>query len=186
MLFDGYKEKELIWLTTVGAATSSGKYAFRGDFVVKLGALNEAAKKRNPPEAMIKEAVMLAEGDKLVMVVGNLADVQELPIFIERFGADLAEGCRPVFFIDNLKDSAIVEVEGRPYTLISFSSGMIWNELLDLCYLEKSDLKGQSPEDKIETAYGALKDYKPKFAASTVEQVVADRTAAKREAWGAI
>lgn len=186
MLFDAYKDRELIWLTTVGAATGSGKYGFRGDFVVKLGALNEAAKKRNPPEAMIREAVMLESDGKLVMVVGNLADVQELPIFIERFAADLDPACRPVFFIDNLKESAVVEVDGRPYALITFSSGMIWNELLELCFLEKSDLKGQDGPEKIETVYEALKGYKPSFAPASLDKVIADRTESKRQAWGAV
>lgn len=186
MLFDTYKEKEMIWLTTIGATTTSGKYGFRGDLIVKHGSMNEAANKRNPPEAIIKEGVILADDDKLLMVVGNLSDVLELPEFIERFTPELADDCRPVFYIDNLKESCVIDVDGRTYTLISFASGMIWNELLDLCYLEKSDLKGQKPEDKIVTVYEALKSYKPKFPQSTLEDVIANRTDNKREVWGAV
>ena len=186
MLFDTYQNEERIWLTTIGAKTSSGKYAFRGDLIVKQGTMNEAAKKRNPPEAIIKEGVILADDDKLLMVVGNFASVTELPDFIERFTPDLAGECRPVFYVDNLKENAVVEIDGRPYTLISFSSGMIWNEVLDLCYIEKADLKGQKTEDKVETVYEALKSFKPKFAQATLEEVIANRTENKREAWGAV
>lgn len=186
MIFDTYKNDERIWLTTAAGPTPSGRFAFRGDFVIKHGAMNEAAKKRNPPEAMIKEAVMLFDDEKILMVAGNLADVRELAVFIERFAADLADGCRPIFYIDNLKDSAVIEVDGHTYALISFNSGMIWNELLDICYLEKSDLKGQSTEEKVETVYGALGNFKPKFAQGTLDGVIETRTGARREAWGAI
>ncbi|MEN9503497.1 MAG: hypothetical protein RI964_2782 [Pseudomonadota bacterium] len=186
MLLDTYKAQDLIWLTTINAKTKSGQYAFRGDLVVKEGEMNEAAGKRNPPIAMIKEAVLLASEDKLLMVVGNFADVLELPEFIARFTPELADDCKPVFFVDNVKESVIVDVDGRSYTLIPLTSGMIWNELLDLCYLEKSDLKGQSTEDKVVTAYKALKDFKPKFKTVTLEEAIATRTASKREAWGAV
>lgn len=186
MLFDRYKEEELVWLNTMAGETSQGNFAFRGDLIVTPGALNEAAKKRNPPEAIIKEAVMLFKDDKIAMVVGNFADVFELPQFAEKFGADLADDCKPVFFVDNLKDSALLEIGGRQYTLITFRSGVIWNELLDLVYLEKSDLKSQKSEDKIETVYEAFQSYKPKYATSTLDDVLANRTDAKREAWGAI
>ena len=186
MLLDTYKAQDLIWLTTVNAKTKTGQYAFRGDLVVKEGEMNEAAGKRNPPIAMIKEAVILASAEKLLMVVGNFADVNELPEFVARFTTDLADDCKPVFYIDNIKEGMVVDVDGRPYTLIPIISGMIWNELLDLCYLEKSDLKGQSTEDKVVTAYKALKDFKPKYKTVSLDEALAARTSSKREAWGAV
>ncbi|MEZ5451511.1 MAG: hypothetical protein R3E93_01645 [Thiothrix sp.] len=186
MLLDTYKAQDLIWLTTVNAKTSSGTYAFRGDLVVKEGEMNEAAGKRNPPIAMIKEAVILATEDKLLMVVGNFADVNELPEYIARFTTDMAATCKPVFYVDNIKEGMVVEAEGFTYALIPITSGMVWNELLDLCYLEKSDLKGQSTEDKVVTAYEALKDFKPKFATVSLDEALAARTDSKREAWGAV
>lgn len=186
MLLDTYKAQDLIWLTTVNAKTSSGTYAFRGDMVVKEGEMNESAGKRNPPIAMIKEAVMLATDDKLLMVVGNFADVVELGEFVTRFTPDLADECKPVFYVDNIKDGMVADVDGRSYTLIPIHSGMVWNELLDLCYLEKSDLKGQSTEDKVVTAYEALKDFKPKYATVSLEAALASGTGSKREAWGAV
>ena len=118
--------------------------------------------------------------------MGNFADVNELPEFVARFTTDLADECKPVFYVDNIKEGMVVDVDGRAYTLLPIISGMIWNELLDLCYLEKSDLKGQSTEDKVVTAYKALKDFKPKFKTVSLDEALAARTEAKREAWGAV
>ena len=186
VLLDTYKTQELMWLTTIHAKTKSGQYAFRGDLIVKLGEFNEVANKRNPPEAVIKEAVILTDDTRLLMVVGNFSDILELPEFISRFTPDLATDCKPLFFIDNLKESVVVTVDRRQYTLIPLPSGMVWNELLDLCYLDKHDLKGQSTEDKVVTVYKALKSYQPKFKAATLDEVIANRTDTKREVWGAV
>jgi len=43
-----------------------------------------------------------------------------------------------------------------------FKQGLVWNELLEELYIEKSELKGQSAEDKVAIAYAAAKSYKPK------------------------
>lgn len=186
MLLDTYKAQELMWLITINGKTKNGLNAFRGDLIVKLGEFNEVANKRNPPEAVIKEAVILADDTSLLMVVGNFSSILELPAFISRFTAELAAECKPIFFIDNLKENVVLDVDGRQYTLISLPAGMIWNELLDLCYLDKHDLKGQSTEDKVVTVYNALKSYKPKFKASTLDEAIANRTSVKREVWGAV
>lgn len=186
MLFEKYKDQELVWLNTLAGETEKGNFAFRGDLIVTLGALNEAAKKRNPPEAIIKEAIILIKDDELALVVGNFADVDELPQYIEKFEADMDDDCRPLFFIDNLKESVVVDVNGRTYTLIAFNSGMIWNELLDVCYLEKSDLKPLKGEDKVEAVFSAYQDIKHKFPSSTLDEILSEKTTAKREAWGAV
>ncbi len=55
-----------------------------------------------------------------------------------------------------------VELEGVTYKLIPFKQGLVWNELLEELYIEKSELKNQSPEDKVAIAYAAAKSYKPK------------------------
>ncbi len=187
MLLDTYKERGLMWLTTLmGATSEKGLYAFRGDLVAKEGEYNEAAKKSNPPIALVKQACILADDDKIRFIGGNFADVDELPHFVERFGGDLADNCLAIFYIDNLADNCQVELEGQNYVLITTTQGMIWNELLDECYLEKSDLKGQSAEDKMLTVVDAFKDYKPKYPASTYDDALASRTDVVREAWGAV
>jgi len=88
--------------------------------------------------------------------------------------------------IIKLTENVVVDVDGRQYTLISLPAGMIWNELLDLCFLDKHDLKGQSTEDKVVTVYNSLKTYQPKFKASTLDEAIANRNSVKRQVWGAV
>ncbi|MEL6978948.1 MAG: hypothetical protein AAGM38_09745 [Pseudomonadota bacterium] len=186
MLFETYKAQDRLWLINLASAMSGERFAFRGDFVVTHGTFNEAAKKRNPPTAMIHQAVMLEEAGALAMVAGNFSCVTMLPAFIETFGPDLAPECRPIFFVENIEKDVVVEAGGRSYELISFHSGMIWNQLLDLCALEKSDLKKLSAEEKVVAVYDELKSVVSKAPVADLESVLAARTERKREAWGAV
>jgi hypothetical protein len=186
MLLDTYQADERFWITTFLGATSAGLQAFRGDFIVKAGAFNESAGKRNPPLALLKQAVLLADADSLKLIAGNFASVEELPELISGFAADLAEDCTAIFFVDNLAGDAVIEAEGHRLVLIQHGEGIVWNELMELFYVEKSDLKGQSAEDKVATVAAEAKDYAPKAPVKTLDEVIATKTSVVREAWGAV
>jgi hypothetical protein len=186
MLLERYEQEERFWLKSLfGPTGQPGLQAFRGDFVVLEGELNTSAGKRAPPKALIKQAVVLAD-EKLRMVAGNFASVDELPELITRFKDDMAPECVLIFFIDNLAESCQVEIEGKRFVLIQFHQGVLWNELTELFYIEKADMKGLSSEDKVVVLYEASKDFKPSYSTKTLDEVLATKTDAKREASGAI
>jgi hypothetical protein len=64
--------------------------------------------------------------------------------------------------VENISKGLQVELEGVTYKLLPFKQGLVWNELLEELYIEKSELKNQSPEDKVAIAFAAAKTYKPK------------------------
>jgi hypothetical protein len=186
MLLDTYQADERFWITTFFGATGEGLQAFRGDFVITPGELNVAAGKRNPPEVLLRQAVMLAGADSLKLIAGNLARVDALPELIAGFGPDMGPDSVVALFIDNLGADAVVEQDGRRYVLIQHGEGIVWNELMELFYVEKSDLKGQSAEDKVATVHQAGQGYEPKAPVQTLDEVIAAKTDVVREAWGAV
>lgn len=187
MLLDTYAKEERFWLISLfGTPSKPGLQTFRGDLVVLAGELKAVAGQRTPPKAAIKQAVMVGSEDKLLMVAGNFESVDELPAFVERFKGDLAADCVPLFFIDNLGESCQVEIEGHRYVLAQFRQGMVWGALTDACYLDKDDFKGLSGEDKVMVVYEASKSYQPDFPVRTLDEVLAAKTTAKREGWGAV
>jgi len=187
MLLDTYQQQERFWLTTLfGGTTKSDLQAFRGEFTILEGELKAVAGKRTPPRALLKQAILLATADKLLMVAGSFESVDELSEFISLFKSDLDPSCVPVFFIENLAESCQIEVEGNRYVLIQYREGVVWNEVSEFYYIDKHDLKGLSSEDKVLKLYEAGKDYKPSFPVKTLEEVLATKTDAKREVWGAV
>ncbi|KXX64444.1 hypothetical protein [Marichromatium gracile] len=187
MLLDTYQQQERFWLKTLfGTPSREGLQVFRGEFVVLEGELKASTGKRTPPKAVLKQAVMVGDETQLQMVVGNFASIDELPEFVARFHDVLAPECRPVLFIDNVAESAEVEIQGHPYVLIQHSDGVVWNALTEFCYLDKQDLKGLSGEDKVIRVFEALADYRPGLPSRDLETMLATKTEAKRTTWGAV
>ena len=55
-----------------------------------------------------------------------------------------------------------ITYEDITFKLLPYKEGMVWNETLEALYIEKSDLKGQSAEDKVITMYNEAKTSKIK------------------------
>ncbi|NKN34178.1 hypothetical protein [Marichromatium bheemlicum] len=187
MLLDIYQQQELFWLKTLfGTPSRADLQVFRGEFVVLEGELKTTTGKRSPPKAVLKQAVLVADETRLRMVAGNFASIDELPEFVTRFHTALAADCRPLLFVDNIAESAEVEILGHPYVLIQHSDGVVWNALTERCYLDKQDLKGLSGEDKVIRVFEALADYRPGLPSHDLETLLATKTEVRRATWGAV
>jgi hypothetical protein len=164
MLLENYETKGLLTVTLVNGQTdTAGVYAYRGDLVLKEGTLREGSTTdRRPPEALLIHSAFIVENDKIKFINGLLPALYLLPVFVEKYKADIAEDCLAIIFVENIGKELQVELEGVTYKLLPFKEGLVWNELLEELYIEKSELKGQSAEEKVAIAYEAAKSYKPK------------------------
>jgi hypothetical protein len=164
MLLETYQAKGLLTVTLVNGATSTpGAYAYRGDLVLKEGALREGTTTdRKPPEALFIHTALIVENDKIKFINGLLPTLDLLPVFVEKYKDDIAPDCSALIYVENIAKGLQVELAGVTYKLLPFKEGLVWNELLEELYIEKSELKNQSAEDKVAIAYAAAKTYSPK------------------------
>ena len=164
MLLENYQAKGLLTVTLVNGQTSNaGIYAYRGDLVLKEGVLREGSTTyRKPPEALLIHSALIVENDMIKFINGLLPTLDLLPVFVEKYKNDIAPDCTALIYVENIGKGMRVELEGVTYKLIPFKQGLVWNELLEELYIEKSELKNQSAEDKVAIAYAAAKSYKPK------------------------
>ena len=164
MLLETYQAKGLLTVTLVNGQTGNpGVYAYRGDLVIKEGVLREGSTTdRKPPEALLIHSALIVENDKIKFINGLLPTLALLPVFVEKYQADISDDCIALIYVENIGKGMQVELEGVVYKLIPFKQGLVWNELLEELYIEKSELKNQSAEDKVAIAYAAAKSYKPK------------------------
>jgi hypothetical protein len=64
-----------------------------------------------------------------------------------------------ILFVTDLDGNGTFEYEGVKFTAIMLDESSVWNELLDLAGLEKSDMKRlKKSEEKIEKLYEELLD----------------------------
>jgi hypothetical protein len=169
MLLESYQAKGLLTVTLVNGQTSTaGVYAYRGDLVLKEGALREGTvHDRKPPEALLIHSALIVENDKIKFINGLLPKLELLPVFVEKYKADIAEDTIAIIYVENISKALQVELAGVMYKLLPYKEGLVWNEILEELYIEKSELKGQSAEDKVAIAYAAAKTYKSKGAVVT-------------------
>lgn len=171
MLFDTYDTNGLLF--NMNFKEAEGNYAgYRGDLVLELGEVGDALGHRKPPVTTIKNTVVLAEADKIKLYVGSLDDLAMLPRVFAYYKADFAPDVKIILFVVNIEKPLVIEAEGCTVAAISLQEGLVWNELVDLAALEKSDFKGKSPTGKIVTVYKALSDYKPKGDKVSMEEAL--------------
>ena len=164
MLLETYQEKGLLTVTLVNGQTSDvGVYAYRGDLVLKEGTLREGSDTdRRPPEALFIHSALIIENDTIKFINGLLPTLDLLPVFVEKYKTDIAPDAIALIYVENISKALSVELEGIKYDLLPFKQGLVWNELLEELYIEKSELKGLSAEDKVAIAYAAAKTHKIK------------------------
>jgi len=161
MLFDAYEKKGLLFNMNFKEYEGSNA-SYRGDLVLELGEVGDALGHLLPPVSTIKNTIVLAENDKIKLYVGSLDDLALLPKILDYYQADFAADIRIILFVVNLNKPLVIEIGGLSISTIGLQEGLIWNELIDIAALEKSDFKGQSPTEKIVTVHKALSDYKAK------------------------
>ena len=186
MLLENLDKQGMTFIMSVlGETGEKGLYAYRGDLVLIQGALREgSATDRKPPELLLHQAAILANDDKFVFVNGLFSELQQVSVFVEKYLTVLTPETLTLFFVENIAESMQVVLEGVVFRFVPYKDGMVWNETMDLLYIEKADLKGQSAEDKVVTVFEAAKSYKIKADMIDFDQALTKTIVVKKEATG--
>ncbi|MCE1240212.1 MAG: hypothetical protein LWW83_09865 [Azonexaceae bacterium] len=184
MLLDRYEH--LFFNANFSEVFSGAVAAYRGELIVKEGEITDEQGRRKPPVEVMKQAIVLADGDKLKFISGSLDEFQYFHGFMDKFGADITADTLVILFVVNIDNPFIADVNGAKAVFIPLVQGMTWNELGDLAALEKGDFKGQGAAEKVVTMYDALKGNKYKYPESTVELELTKTNSNKRVNHGAV
>lgn len=186
MLLKKYDEQADLFNTNFMEETSKGNTAYRGELVIQEGEVADAQGRRKPPISLLLGAVLLEEADKLKLIVGLLKDLSDLELMLSKYGADFSDSLQGIIFVRNIENTLVLNYEGKKLTLIPLLEGMPWNEAIDELALEKSDFKGQSAGDKLETLFEEMTSYKPKGEEVSLEQAMGYMVDVKFEARGPV
>jgi hypothetical protein len=185
MLFDAYEQKGLLF--NMNFKEANGNFAaYRGDLVLELGEVGDALGHRKPPTATIKNTIVLAENDKIKLYVGSLDELALLPKLLNYYQADFADNVRIILFVVNINKPLVIEINSLSIAAIGMQEGLIWNELIDIAALDKSDFKGQSASEKIITVYRALADFKAKGDTVSLDEALTRTVELKRAGRGPV
>jgi hypothetical protein len=137
---------------------------------------------RKPPELLLRQTAILADSEKFIFVSGLFDELQHVPVFIEKYKSALTPETLALFFVENIATPMMLELEGVTFKFVPYKEGMVWNETLELLYIEKADLKGQSAEDKVVTVYEAAKSFSTKTDPISFDEALSKTIIVKKEA----
>ncbi|MEY2892270.1 MAG: hypothetical protein RJA98_2178 [Pseudomonadota bacterium] len=141
-----------------------GRFGFRGDMALKFQA--KLADEARPPEISAEQVIAAANVGEptLAFMAGFLLSFEYLGLVAETLGDLLSPTGKYFFFVDNIDISKKYTVDhgGATFYILPIDEATVYNELLELLYLEKTQLK------KLDTAgkTDAIADKAASFSAS--------------------
>ena len=190
MLLNRLEETQLLTNINVKDKTTTPNLdAYRGDLVLVEGEIADSLGRRAPPVTVMKQVAMLTTEDKIIFISGFLEKLEYLPVFYEKYAAEVAEDLVAAFYVENIPKPIQVKYQGIHHYLLPMieGDGTVWNDLNETLGLEKTDFKGQSAADKVITVYESVKgDYTPKYPEVSWEEALGQVIEVKKELRGAV
>jgi hypothetical protein len=157
-----------------GPTKVAGRVAFRGEMALKF--TPSLAGEKRPPETKADQVILATEGDKITYFSCHVASLAHLEQVMELMGADMVPSGRYFLFAGNLDISKkyLIDMNGIPFNVLPLDEATVYNELLDLFYLEKGDLKKMSGEEKIDAIIKGASSFNGKFPSIPFAQAVAE------------
>lgn len=120
-----------------------GRWGFRGELALRFAA--KLADEARPPELTCDQVISVAQaGDpKLPFFAGYLLSFEHLKDVAETLGDTLSAGGKYFLFCNNIDLSKKYQVplRGAMFYVLPIDEATVYNELLELLYLEKGELK---------------------------------------------
>ena len=142
-----------------GETKKAGRYGFRGDVALKFA--EQFADEKRPPEIVTDQVMMVCDDGKTIPFFSSfLLSFEYLALVHEVLGPYFVPTGKYIVFCDNidLSKKYTVKLGEISYTVLPIDEATVYNETLELLYLEKNDLKKFDTAGKLDAvANGATK-----------------------------
>jgi hypothetical protein len=157
-----------------GPTAKGGRFGFRGEIALKL-APSTAGEKR-PPEIKTDQVFMTATGDKIQFYASYVDSAAHLEMIADLLAPYLSRDGKYFVWAGNvdLLKKYSVSLHGVTFGILPLDEGTVYNEVLDLLYLEKGDLKKSTMEQKLDTITDTATSFTNTFPATPMAQVLSE------------
>lgn len=157
------------------ATKKPGRFGFRGDLALRFAP--KLADEARPPELACEQVIAIAEqgNPKLPFLAGFLLSFESLKDVAEVLGDTLTAGGKYFLYCDNIDLSKKYQVpyKGAMFYVLPIFENTVYNEMLELLYLEKGDLKKLDTAGKTEAVAEAALKFDVTFDTITYEEGLA-------------
>jgi hypothetical protein len=155
-----------------GATKNPGRFGFRGELALRFSP--KVADEARPPELSCDQVMAVAQaGDPtLAFFAGYLLSFEHVKDVAETLGDTLSAGGRYFLFCNNIDLSRRYQVplKGAMFYVLPIDESTVYNELLELLYLEKTELKKLDTAGKTDRVADAALKFDTTFDTITYEE----------------
>jgi hypothetical protein len=155
-----------------GPTKKAGRIGFRGDIALKFAA--KFADEARPPEISSDQVIAAAqEGESHIgFLSGFLLSFEYLALLAEVLGDALSPQGKYFLFCDNIDVSKRYQVEfgGASFYILPIDEATVYNETLELLYLEKNELKKLDTAGKVDAIVDKAMSFGQSFPKISYEE----------------
>ena len=150
------KENQLDWQPSFNGAISDTLHGYRGSLIVEEGKSISSSRKL-PPKIQARQVIMVTENETIKFFACELESFHDLAPMYAKYKEFFTTDTLTLLYVTDLEGNGSFEYEGIPFTAYMLDESTVWNELLELATLEKSDMKQfKKNEQKIKKIYEGL------------------------------
>ena len=157
------------------ATKKPGRIGFRGELALRFAP--KMADEARPPELTCDQVIAVAQegSDKLPFFAGYLLNFAHLKDVAEVLGNTLSAGGKYFLFCNNIDLSKKYQVAlgGAVFYVLPIDESTVYNELLELLYLERTELKKLDTAGKTDRVADAALKFNTSFETITYAQGLA-------------
>ncbi|HGZ70061.1 MAG TPA: hypothetical protein ENK87_03025 [Nitratifractor sp.] len=180
------KENNLDWQPSFNGMINDELHGYRGALIVEEGKAISPDRKL-PPKIQARQVIMVSKDDKIQFFACELESFDHFKPLFEKYKEFFATDGLNLLYVTDLDGNGTFEYEGIEFTAFMLDESSVWNELLELADLEKSDMKRiKKSEAKIETLYEELLDSDTKEDSKTYEEMCNLKGESSKQLMGAV
>jgi hypothetical protein len=169
-VIDFIKENKLDWQPSFNGELSDGLHGYRGALIVEEGKALSPDRKL-PPKIQARQVIMVSD-DKIKFFSCELESFNHFAPMFDKYKDFFSPESLNILFVVDLDANGTFTYEGVKFTAIMLDESSVWNELLELADLEKSDMKRlKKSEEKIEKLYEELLNSDVEEKSKTYEEM---------------
>ena len=163
------QQKRLLCPVYKGALKKADE-GFRGELALKFA--EQVADEARPPEISAFQTMFAATGGKFDFIACELDSLAYLEELREVLGEFLKPDGQYFAFAGNVDISKkyAIDMDGIPFNVFPLDEATVYNELLDLVGLERTDLKKLDTAAKLDKIKEAVAKYRGKLPEVSFEQ----------------
>lgn len=184
-IIDFMKENELAWQPSFSGELSDGTYGYRGAMIVEEGKALSPDRKL-PPKIQAKQVIMVTD-EKMKFFACELESFHHLAPLVAKYKDFFSADGLNLLYVTDLETNGTFEYEGIKFTAFMLDESSVWNELLELADLDKSDMKQlKKNEEKIEKVFEELLDADTDEQSKTYDEMLTFVGESSKQLMGAV